>query len=263
MAQPNISAVDAQDGAVTPEIRVALAPRGRLRAAINYGNPILAARHPASGAPTGVSVDLATRLAALTGLALEWVPYDAAGKVVDGLARDEWDVAFVARDPVRGKGIAQTLPYVVIEGAYLVREDSPIRANEQVDRKGIRVVVGQGSAYDLFLTRTLENAAITRAATSQAVVATLLSGNDDVAAGVRQQLESDAARVPGLRLLDGRFMVIEQAMGTPLGRPLAFDYVSRFLRAMLDSGFVQRALEAHGINGATVVSPAPAREQTA
>ncbi|MGI4858654.1 MAG: ABC transporter substrate-binding protein, partial [Janthinobacterium lividum] len=127
-------------------------------------------------------------------------------------------------------------------------------------RAGIRVVVGQGSAYDLFLTRTLENAIITRAATSQAVVATLLSGNDDVAAGVRQQLESDAARVPGLRLLDGRFMVIEQAMGTPLGRTLAFDYVGRFLRTMLDGGFVRRALAAHGINGATVASPPPAGE---
>lgn len=90
---------------------------------------------------------------------------------------------------MRGAGIAFTEPYVLIEGAYLVRQDSPLRANEEVDRAGLRVAVGKGSAYDLYLTRELKAAEIVRAPTSPAVVDTFLEQKLDVAAGVRQQLE--------------------------------------------------------------------------
>ncbi|MGA7816404.1 transporter substrate-binding domain-containing protein, partial [Caballeronia sp.] len=144
----------------TPDVLADLAPTGQLRAAINFGNPILASKDPVTQQPEGVSVDLSRELARQLGVPVEFVTYDAAGKVVAGLDRDEWDVAFVARDPVRGKGIEQTFPYVLIEGAYLVRDDSPIRSNEAVDRVGTTVVVGKGSAYDLFLTRTLAHATI-------------------------------------------------------------------------------------------------------
>jgi len=237
---------------VTHEALTDLAPNGRLRAAINYGNPILASKNPMTHQPMGVSVDLARALAEQLGVPLDLVTYDAAGRVVDGLQQDEWDVAFVARDPVRGKGIEQTFPYIVIEGAYLVREDSPIRSNAAVDQAGNTVVVGKGSAYDLFLARTIANATIVRSPTSPGVVDMMLAGGHEVAAGVKQQLQRDAERVPGLRLLDGRFMVIEQAMGTPKGRPAGAHYVSVFLHSMIESGFVARAIERHGIKGALV-----------
>jgi polar amino acid transport system substrate-binding protein len=246
---------------VTPEILADLAPAGRLRAAINFGNPILAARDPVSQEPTGVSVDLARRLAQKLDVPIDFITYDAAGKVVEGLERNEWDVAFVARDPVRGKGIEQTHPYILIEGAYLVRKDSTIHSNEEVDRAGTTVVVGNGSAYDLFLTRTLTSATIIRSATSQAVVDTMLSENHDVAAGVKQQLEADSGRLPWLRLLDGRFMVIEQAMGTPKGRPAGAAFVREFLYSTIEGGFVSESLSVHCVKGAVVAPLTLPRDQ--
>jgi polar amino acid transport system substrate-binding protein len=237
---------------LTPAGISELAPEGRIRAAINFGNPILATRDKKTQEPGGVSVDLAHRLAELTGMTLEFVLYDAAGAVVAGGERGEWDVAFVARDPLRAKGIAQTRPYLLIEGGYLVPEDSPIRSNEEVDREGTRVVVGKGSAYDLFLSRELRHATIIRSATSPEVVELMIDGQYEVAAGVKQQLEFDASRLSKTRILPGRFMVIEQAMGTPKGRDAAAALLERFIADSLESGFVADAVSRHGILGATV-----------
>jgi polar amino acid transport system substrate-binding protein len=241
---------------VSPEARAQLTPTGPLRAAINFGNPILASRDPSTGAPSGVSVDLARQLATLLRVQLQLVLYNAAGEVVAGCERGEWDVAFVARDPVRGQDIEQTAPYVLIEGAYLVPEGSPIRSNDEVDVAGVRVVVGKGSAYDLFLTRTLRHATILRATTSPEVVPMMHAQRYEVAAGVRQQLEQDAQKLEGLRMLPGRFMVIEQSMGTPKGRPAAARLLADFVANMLETGFVKTALTRHGITGATVATPA-------
>lgn len=199
-----------------PTLLADLAPTGALRASINLGNPILAGLD-AQRQPAGVSVDLANALAQRLGVALELVVVDAAGKSVDVVSQEQADVGFFAIDPRRAASIRFTEPYVLIEGWYLVRADSPIRGNAEVDRAGNRVVVGQGSAYDLFLTRELRHAEIVRAPTSPAVVQTFLDTQCEVAAGVRQQLEADAAHRPGLRLLDERFMVIRQAMGFPPG----------------------------------------------
>lgn len=231
----------------------AFAPTGRLRAAINLGNPILAGREPASGAPAGVSVDLARALAARLGVQADLVVFDTAGKSVAAVTDEQADIGFFAVDPLRGAGIAFTAPYVLIEGAYLVHEDSPLHDNAQVDVEGCSVVVGQGSAYDLHLSRELRHATIVRAPSSPAVVDTLIAQRADVAAGVRQQLEADARRVGGLRLLPGRFMVIEQAMGLPKRRgPDAAAMLARFVEDMKASGFVAEALARHGITGAAV-----------
>ena len=236
----------------TSEEACELVPTGQLRAAINFGNPILANRDPKTGGPCGVSVDLATRLATLIAAPLELILYASAGEVVAGCEQGEWDVAFVARDPLRGKGIEQTRPYLLIEGAYLVTKNSPIRQNDDVDRTGTRVVVGKGSAYDLYLSRALGKAEIVRSSNSPAVVETMMSDGYEVAAGVRQQLEYDAARFPGLRTLPERFMVIEQAMGTPKGRQAAACLLNRFVVHMIQCGFVRSSLTAHGIRGACV-----------
>ena len=232
-----------------------LAPSGTLRAAINFGNPVLASKDAATGEPRGVSVDLARELAKRLGVGLELVTFSAAGKVVEGIA--SWDVAFVAIDPARAVDMDYSAPYVIVEGAYLVPQGSPIQSNDDVDRPGVRVVVGAGSAYDLYLTRELKRARIVRAPTSPMVVDTMLAQSLEVAAGVKQQMEADARRVAGVRVLGGRFMVINQAMATPKGRPAGARYLSEFVEEMKASGFVARALARHGIEGAAVAAAAP------
>lgn len=233
-----------------------LAPLGKLRAAINFGNPILAIKDPSTGDPRGVSVDLARELGRRLGLPVELVLYAAAGKVVEGLKAGEWDVGFVAIDPVRAADMDYTPPYVIIEGAYLVPHHSPIRQNAEVDRDGVRVVVGAGSVYDLYLSRELKEAKIVRAPTSPAVVDTMVAQAIEVAAGVKQQLAADARRIPGLRLLDGRFMVINQAMAAPKGRAAGVRYLAAFIEEMKASGFVANALRRHGIEGAAIAPSA-------
>ena len=234
-----------------------LAPTGTLRAAINYGNPVLAARD-AQGQPGGVSVDLARELGKRLGVPVDLVTFTAAGKVVEAVKAAQVDIAFVAIDPVRGADMLQTPPYVIIEGAYLVKNDSPIRRNEEVDKPGNRVVVAVGSAYDLYLTRELKSAKLVRVAGSPLVTDALVAQGAEVAAGVKQQLQADAQRVPGLRLLDGRFMIILQAMGLPRGRDNGVRYVSAFVEEMKASGFVAAALKRHGIEGAAVAEVAEA-----
>ena len=233
------------------------APRGALRAAINVGNPVLARCDVPSGRVQGVSVDLAQALADRLGVALELVVFDKAAQSVGALERDDADVGFFAIDPLRGAQIAFSAPYLLIEGCYLVRDDSPLAANDDVDRPGQRVVVGQGSAYDLFLTRTLEHAQIVRAPSAPEVVAHFVAQGFEVAAGVRQMLLADAQRFAGLRLLPGRFMVIEQAMALPAQRgEAAIVALRRFVEEAKSSGFVAAALARHGIEGATIAPPA-------
>jgi polar amino acid transport system substrate-binding protein len=238
-------------------VRSAFAPKGKLRASINLGNPILANRNPQTGEAGGVSVDLARALAERLGVEIELVVFDTAGKSVEAVSDERADIGFFAIDPLRGASIAFTAPYVLIEGYYLVRNESPVRSNAEVDVSTNRVAVGLGSAYDLFLTRELKQATIVRAPSSPAVVQTFLDQQLEVAAGVKQQLEADAARTSGLRLLNERFMVIQQAMGVPKSRG---DDAAAFLRAYVEdqkrSGFVAAALARHGINGASVAPAA-------
>jgi polar amino acid transport system substrate-binding protein len=231
-----------------------LTPTGKLRVAINLGNPILAGKNAATGEPIGVSVDLARELARRLNVEIEFVPFDAAGKVVAAISANQVDVGFYAIDPKRGLDTLFTAAYVVIEGAYMVRNESPIQNNSEVDRVGNRVVVGLGSAYDLFLTRELKQAEIVRAPTSPAVTDVFMEQKCEVAAGVKQQLQADAKRISGVRLLEGRFMEIKQAMATPRSREAAHAYLVDFIEEMKRSGFVAEALSRHGIKGAAVAA---------
>ncbi len=238
-------------GAPSPAARAELGSTGKLRAAINYGNPILASRGE-DGQPRGVSVDLAREAARRLGLPIELVTFTSAGNVVEAVKARTVDLAFVAIDPVRGADMEYTAPYVIIEGAYLVRDASPVQRNEEVDRAGTRIAVGRGSAYDLFLTREIKSATLVRVPTSPVVVDEFLKQNLEVAAGVKQQLEADARRVGGLRLLPGRFMVIQQAMGVPKGRTAAQAWLSAYIEEMKRTGYVAQALQRHRIEGAAV-----------
>lgn len=240
-----------------PDLVRAFTPTGRLRAAINLGNAVLAGTDPASGAARGVSVDLARAFAAELGVDCELLVVKTAKESVDALADERVDIGFFAIDPARGATIAFTAPYVLIEGAYLVRQDAALTANDEVDRAGTRICVGQGSAYDLHLTREIRAATLVRAPSSQTVVPTFLEQGLEVAAGVRQQLEQDLQRHPGLRLLPGRFMVIRQAMGCPKSRgDAAHAALADFVERMKAGGFVADAMRRHGVDGASVAPPA-------
>jgi polar amino acid transport system substrate-binding protein len=234
----------------------AFAPTGALRASINVGNPILASRDAVSGDAGGVSVDLATEFARRLGVAIEFAVFDRAAASVEAVRNEEADVGFFAIDPARSDGLLFTAPYVLIEGSYLVRESSPLTDNAQVDRADHRVSVGMGSAYDLFLTRELSEAEIVRFPGAAPALAALRAGDVDVAAGIRQVLEGEAQPDMGLRVLPGRFMLIQQAIGVPASRGgEAQALLAAFVEEMKASGFVAEALARHHISGA-IVAPA-------
>lgn len=238
---------------IAPDVTRDLAPTGALRAAINFGNPVLAQRDPATGEPRGVSADLARELARRLGAPLRFVTYDAAGKVTAAAASGAWDIAFVARDPERAKDIEFTSPYVVIEGAYMVRSDSPLQSNDDVDRNGVRISVSRASAYDLYLSRVLKRAELVRAPSPATSVDLFVNDRRlAVLAGVKSPLVAYAATHPGYRVLPGHFMVIDQAMGVPRGRPLAIRYLRDFVDELKASGFVAQSLQKSGQTEAVV-----------
>jgi polar amino acid transport system substrate-binding protein len=229
-----------------------LAPQGMVHAAINFGNPVLAQKNSESGEPCGVSVDLARELAKQLGVSVQFVLFDAAGKVFEAVQSNAWDIAFLAVDPLRAAEILFTAPYVLIEGTYVVRDASPFHAIEDLDRPGVRIAVGTGAAYDLFLTRTLKNAELIRHDTSAGAMELFLDDGLEAVAGVRQPLIEFARMHSGIRVIDGRFVSIEQAMGTPKGRPAAREFLQSFIEEMKRSGFVASALERSGQRGAGV-----------
>jgi polar amino acid transport system substrate-binding protein len=255
---PSSSVVSTMANDIPPNIVTELAPGGRLRAAINFGNGVLAQKDKATGEPRGVTAALSRELGRRLGVPVEFVAFDQAGKVFDALASGAWDIAFLAIDPLRAAEINFTAPYVVIEGKYLVPASSPVRSVADVDRDGLRIALARGSAYDLHLTRTLEHATLVRAPDGIDALDMFLGDKLDVAAGVKQPIVAFAEAHPGLRVIEGRFMAIEQAMGTPKGRPEGARYLSRFVEEMKASGFVARALAASGQADAAVAPPSPA-----
>jgi polar amino acid transport system substrate-binding protein len=246
--------------AAPPQVVHELAPDGSLRAAINFGNPVLAQRPTTGDQPHGVSVELARELGRELGVPVKFVFFNEAGRVPEALKSNAWDIAFLAIDPVRARGIAFTAPYVEIDGAYLVASDSPLQAVDDVDKTGRRIAVATGSAYDLYLTRALEHAQLVRLPDSAAAVEAFERQHLDALAGVRQPLVAFAAAHPGARVLPGRFMAIEQAMGTPQGRDAGLSYLRGFVERMKASGFVANALAATGQDRSIVAPAAPATE---
>lgn len=231
------------------------APTGTLRVGINLGNPILANENPQTHELYGITIDIAHEIGKRLSLPVKLTPFKTAGNTVDAVKTGDIDLVFVAIDPVRGADISYTPPYIQIEGAYMVKTSSSIQQNDQVDVSGNEIVVGKGSAYDLYLSREIKNATLLRAASSQAVVDDFMSGKGNVAAGVKQQLESDAKRYEGLRMLPGRFMVINQAIGIPKARPQyeqTTTYLSDLITQLKQSGFVAKSMQEHKIEGAKV-----------
>ena len=190
-----------------------LAPSGKLRVGINFGNMVLAQGTP--DAPRGITPDLSRELGKRLGVPIEFIPYDAAGKTFEALKAGKLDILFLAIEPVRAAEVEFTAPYVLIEGVYLVPKDSPLKTVADVDREGVRIGVNKDSAYDLFLTRTLKHAKLFRAEDG---VALFIKDKLDAAAGVKQPLVLFAKTNQNVRVMDGRFMEIRQATGTAKGR---------------------------------------------
>jgi len=241
----------------SPDVVKDLVPTGKLRAAINLGNIVLVQKDQTTAELRGVTVDLARELARRLAVPLELIQFDAAGKVFEAAKNGAWDIAFLAIEPVRAAEIAFTAPYVIIEGVYMVRTDSKLHSVDEVDRPGVRIAVNKGSAYDLYLTRTIKQATLMRAESGADL---FLKDNLEVAAGVKQAIVQFAKAHPGLRIMDGRFMEIRQAMGTPKaryqGRDAAPRYLSAFIEEMKASGFVARALARSNQPDAAVAPPA-------
>jgi polar amino acid transport system substrate-binding protein len=241
-----------------PDVVKILAPTGKLRVAINFGNTVLAQRDPATGEPRGISAELARELAKRLGVGIEFVAFDAAGKVTDAVRQGVWDIAFLAVDPVRGAEIDFTAPYVLIEGTYMVPKESTLQTIEDVDRDGTRIAVGRGSAYDLYLTRALKHAKLMRGEGPAASIRMFVADKLEATAGVKQPLVAYAETDPNVRIIPGRFMSIEQAMATPKGRDGAVPFLKKYVEEMKASGFVAKVLNATGQADAAVAPPAPA-----
>ena len=231
-------------GAVPPDALKELTPTGKLRAAINFGNGVLAQKGR-DGTPQGITADLSRELARRLGVDVDFVTFEAAGKVFEAAKAGAWDVAYVAIEPVRAAEIEFSAPYVIIDGTYMVRKDSPLQEVGDVDKPGIRIAVGLGSAYDLYLTRTIKNATVVRAAVGggRAMIEMFVNDKLDAAAGVRQPLEAYAKDHPDMRVMSGAFQQIQQAMGTPKGRTAGARYLAGFIEEMKASGFVAEALK--------------------
>jgi polar amino acid transport system substrate-binding protein len=229
-----------------------LAPAGRLRAVLNLGNSVLVTLD-ALRRPFGVAVDMAALLASRLGCDVEYVLVDTAAKAVDTLRGEGADIGFFANDPARCAGMVFTSPYLQIEASFVVPNESIILANEQVDRTGCRVLVSKGSAYDLYLTRTFNFAELRREGGPTEVLEAFSRSKCHVAAGIRQQLESEVARLPGYRILPGSFMMIEQAMALCASRSsAAADFLRGFVEGVKADGTLDQWLLRHGIRWATV-----------
>ena len=236
--------------------RAELTPAGKLRAGLNHSNFLLVNKDSAPGAPRGVAVDMATELARRLGVLVEFVSYDSPGKLADGAAQGAWDVAFLGAEPTRAGEIDFTPAYVEIEATYLVPAGSALQGIDEVDRPGVRISISGRSAYDLYLTRTLQHAELVRANGIDASYAQFAAGGFDALAGLRPRLEQDVRKLSGARILPGRFTAIQQAIGTPKGRPAAARYLRAFGEDVKASGFVAAAIARHGAHGLTVARAA-------
>ena len=237
-------------------LRSELAPTGVLRAGINMANFLLVTGRRDDGAPLGVAPDMANAVAERLGVEVAYVPYETPGQLADDATKDVWDVGLIGAEPARAEHIAFTAAYVEIEATYLVPADSPIQAIDDVDRPGARIAVAARSAYDLYLTRNIQHAELLRVAGLNASYDLFVNDKLDALAGLRPRLMSDVEKLPGARLLDGKFTAVQQAIGTPRDRGAAAAFLRDFVEEAKASGLVGQFIERHQVKGLSVAPPA-------
>jgi polar amino acid transport system substrate-binding protein len=248
----------AQD--ISPTVRKDLAPSGKLRVGLNLGNTITVTKDAATGELRGVAVDLGRTLASHLGVAFEPVIYPTATKMAEAAKAGEWDVAFLAVDPARALDMAFTPPYMEVDNTYLVPPGSSIQTIADVDQPGVRIAVQQRNAPDLFLSRILRHAELVRSTTGgDAAFELLRAGQAHVLASGRAPLLGYAAKWPGARVLDGRFLAVEHAIATPMGREAGLSYLRDFVEHAKRAGLVQQAIDRRGVPGVHVAPAAPAK----
>jgi polar amino acid transport system substrate-binding protein len=240
----------------SPAAVAALAPAGALRAGINLSNFLLVTGRDDDGSPTGVSPDMARELARRLGVGIVLKTYKSPGDLADDAERDAWDVGNIGAEPVRAETIAFSPAYCEIECTYLVPARSPITAIEHVDQPGRRIASAPRAAYDLWLERNLQHAELVRSPGLGGSFEVFVEQGLDALAGLRPGLLKDANRLPGSRVLDGKFSSVQQAMGTPRGRDNAgIAYLNAFVEEMKASGFVAERIAQHGVVGLSVAPP--------
>jgi polar amino acid transport system substrate-binding protein len=240
---------------VTSALRSEFAPTGKLRVGLNMSNFLLTAKDD-SGAPRGIAPDLGRELGRRLNLPVELVPYPGPGVLADDAGKNKWDVGFLGAEPQRANEIDFTAAYVEIEATYLLPPGSPLKSVAEVDRKGVRIAVPERSAYELWLTRNIKNAELVRMKGAEETFKHFVDGKLEALAGLRPRLVTDHENLPGSRILDGNFTAVQQAAGTPKGRPEAFKYLRAFIEDIKASGLVAKAIERNNIRGLTVAPKA-------
>lgn len=238
--------------AMDPAVRQALAPSGVLRAGINLSNFLLVSSRTEDGGPAGVSPDMAAAIAQALDLRISYVTYPNPGALADAALRDEWDIALVGAEPQRAETIAFTSAYSEIEATYLVPPGSPLRTLGDVDKPGIRIAVAERTAYGLWLDRNIREATLVHASGLDGSLKTFIDGGLDALAGLRPRLVTDIEGIPGARILDGRFMAVQQAIGAPRPKSAALPWLRDFVTAAIRTGFVGSLIARHGVTGLSV-----------
>jgi polar amino acid transport system substrate-binding protein len=242
---------------VSPAARADLAPTGTLRAAINYGNAILATRDRATGESRGVAIDLMHDIGARLRVPVSIVPYDSVAVMGDAAPSGVWDIAFLGSDPAREKLMGFTAAYLEIEATYLVPGASPLRTAADVDGDGVRVAAPARANYELYLSRNLKRATLVSTPSADAAFAMLADGRVEALAGLTQSLLGLAPKLPGSRLVEGRFMGVQQSIAVPRGKDAGLRYLRAVVEEAKRSGLVSRAIERTGAKGVSVAPPAP------
>lgn len=234
---------------MTKDVVSELSNAGTVRAGINMANPLLVTGRTPAGEPDGVAPDMARAIAERLGVAIQLVAFASPGEVADALAGDGWDIAFIGAEPSRAKTISFSPAYVEIEATYLVRDGSPLQKIGDVDREGARIAVSERSAYDLFLERNLEQATLVRGKGLAGALARFVDEELDALAGLRPALRVNVEELPGMRILDGGFTTVQQAIGCKPQNTATATFLQEFVADAKNSGLVARLIEHHGVEG--------------
>jgi polar amino acid transport system substrate-binding protein len=244
---------------ITPAVRSEIAPSGKLRVGLNHGNFLLVTPGSSATDPRGVASDVARELGRRVGVPVEFIKFETAGKLGDGVKTGAWDVAFLGAEPQRAAEIAFTAAYLEIPSTYLVPAGSPIRSVAEVDREGVRIAVADQSAYGLYLARTIKHAKLVMTKGLDSSFEVFVSQKLEALAGLKPRLLTDVQKLPGARILDGQFTAVQQAIGTPKNREASVRFLRAFVEDVKASGLMAEAISRNGAQGVTVAPPAPAQ----